>query len=334
MKKLSIILCALALTACGHFPAAKAPQQRMTLEQAIERGEADTVAQMLQAGASPNAKAAEDEPLSPLWLAIHHGRGDMDIVQQLLEAGARVGEDEVRCAVESGFPQYLRAVLNAGGKIPAASEQEGSIYAEFRHHKQSGRDNVACALLLESHGAKLLETETTPLHHAVAANDTALAAYFLSRGIRPNARNEEGETPLTYGVQSEAMVELLVQAGADTNLQDRDGNTALMNLLLPIEAAEALLGAGANPNLCNKKGENALLYHLCHPQQNGGNYMDDNGDIIGTWSVDKINDDMVQLLISAGADVNRANNAGITPLRAAAENEDIEAMLRAAGAKR
>ena len=88
MKKLSIILCALALTACGHFPTAKAPQQRMTLERAIERGKADTVAQMLQAGVSPNARTAEDEPLSPLWLALHHGRGDMDIVQQLLAAGA------------------------------------------------------------------------------------------------------------------------------------------------------------------------------------------------------------------------------------------------------
>ncbi len=334
MKKLSIILCALALTACCNLSTPNASRQGTPLQQAIESGKADTVAQLLQAGASPNTATDEAEPLSPLWLALHHGRGDMDIVQQLLAAGAAVSEDEVRCAVASGFPQYLRAVLDAGGKVPRASQQKGSIYAELRKHEQDGCDNVACARLLEARGAKLQETATTPLHYAVAADDTALAAYFLSRGLRPNARNEEGETPLIYGVQSAAMVQLLVQAGADATLQDKAGNTALMNLLLPTEAAEALLKAGSKPNQCNKKGETALLYHICHPQLTGGTYTDDNGDIIATWSGDKINADMVQLLIRAGADVNSPNTVGTTPLQAAAGNEDIVEMLRAAGAKR
>ncbi len=331
-----MILAGILLASCGTTETPDAlsytPLQRAALQQ-----DASETARLIAAGADVNA--ASDAPeFSPLCLAILSGNGEMETVQALLSAGARVTENELRQAVDSCYPQYVEAVLNAGGHIPHQSEEwQGSIFSEFGglgKPDKNGRDSAACAKILIEHGARLNEGSVSPLHYAVSGDKPELARYYLSLGMNVNAVTPNGDTPLTYSIRSAGMVKLLVDAGANVNAQNKDGNTAIMYTDIPLGAADALLQAGLNPNLRNNKGETALMYHLNNPAPTGGFYGNSSGAITGTWSSSAVNAELIQSLIRSGADVNMPDNSGTTPLQAAQENEVVCEMLRSAGAQR
>lgn len=332
---LTALACALLTIGCTSTEVELPTIENTPLQQAARDGEADKVLQLLAEGAGVNEGSGEEGYLSPLWLALNYGDGDMEIVEALLKAGAEVGEVEVRAAAQSCYPQYLRAVLDAGGRIPKYSRTHGSIFSElmYKTGNTNGRDSVACAKLLEERGASLSpdDAPTTPLHSAVLGDNLPLVSYLLTRGIPVNARNEDGNTPLNYGVESEEMVELLVSAGADVNAQNNQGDTPLMeHIFITEESAKALLEAGANPNICNNKGENALLHHLYNPQPTGGAFFDDDGNIIGTWSGYEPDKGILSELIEAGADIHAADKTGTTPADLMKKDADLAKLLPAA----
>lgn len=129
------------------------------------------------------------------------------------------------------------------------------------------------------------------------------------------------------------MVQLLLAAGADVHARNKEGNNAAMNNQLSTEVVAALLRAGLNPNQTNKKGESVLMYHLNHPRLVTGTYYDESNNITGTWSGDSLDMELIQLLIDAGADVNRPDSTGCTPIQAAHEHPEVCKQLRRAGAK-
>lgn len=311
--------CALLAAACTSTDVELPPAGDTPLQQAAGKGDLPAVQQLLAAGADVNEGQENKNNQSALWLALNYGQGDTEIINALLKAGAAVNEAEVRAAADSCYPQYLRAVLDAGGKIPKYSKNLGSIYSELSQFEgkanKDGRDSVACARLLEEHGASLFEYKglTGPLHTAVIGDNIPLARYLISRGLSVHERNEEGNTPLNYGVQSAEMVELLVKAGADVNAQNTAGDTPLMeDCFVTLPAVKALLKAGADPNIHNKKGENALLHHLLCPQPTGGAFFDNDGNLIGTWSGYKHNTEILSALLEAGADLNCTDLEGNT----------------------
>lgn len=81
---------------------------------------------------------------------------------------------------------------------------------------------------------------------------------LLAEGADPNARDEEGRTPIfsaTLG-GSVGLLGLLLESGADPNAQDERGWSALhfaANEAL-FEMATVLLGRGADPNLKDGDG--------------------------------------------------------------------------------
>ena len=95
----------------------------------------------------------------------------------------------------------------------------------------------------------------------------------------------------------EGTATVLLEGGAEINSTDADGSTPLMVAAHNghTVATRQLLEAGAQPNLADKNGETAL-HHAC-----------------------SAGDEVVAALAEGGADLNRTDNDGLTPLMKAAE---------------
>lgn len=119
---------------------------------------------------------------------------------------------------------------------------------------------------------------------------------LLARGADPNARDEEGRTPIFSAVLggSVALLGLLLETKADVNARDERGATALhiaAEEVVP-EAATLLIGRGADVNAQDEEGNTPLARAVFSAR---GRY------------------EVVRLLMKAGAKDDVANSAGETP---------------------
>ena len=194
------------------------------------------------------------------------------------------------------------------------------------------------------------------LHRAADAGDVAAIAGLLAGGLPIDARDADGRTPVmaaTAARRTQA-VRVLVDAGADGDLRDN----RLDNPFL-YAGAEGLLDilrlvneAGADPALTNRYGGIALIPACERGHVEVVRYLLAESDV----DVDHVNNlgwtglleaiiladgdtahqEIVRLLLEAGADPDLADRDGITPLahaRARGQAE-IVAILEAGGATR
>ena len=311
----------------------------LPLHVALEKRDTAEVKRLLAAGADPNLRSQGWQKRTSLEAALLNGKGEMDCIQALLEAGAKVGGEEVLKAASSRYPQYLRAMLDACGEVPRieAGQRKSPIWNQLCGYgpDKDGMDTVACARILMEKGISPHEPvyARNLLHDAARWENEDLVRYLLEQGFSANEADEDGSTPLMGNNKSAAITKMLLDAGADVNAQDKEGNTPLMQNMMSEEVVRALLEAGANPNLRNNKGETALMYHLHHPDSIGGANTDNDGNIIATWSGSQQNTPVIKALIEKGADVNKPDSEGETPLQAVSEGEkEVRALLISAGA--
>lgn len=296
---------------------------RTALMLAAARGAVETVALLLEAGADTCARNKGN-------------RGVMDYVE--VAAVARLilahlpGAARVAAATRLLFsvhanPELVACALAAGACADARNKRGDTPLIWLCWEAALSGRGYDCIRLLLAAGARphvLNCHEHSPMLMALWRDDTVLVQLLLEAGVAPDVvLNSRGERPL-HCVCSAPMARVLLAAGADVNAVDAEGYTPLMQARAQdAELIRLLVEAGADVNARNAQG--SVLAHLprrCEEvdrllYEAGARYCADNMNDVECAVADP-NIRWLRMLLEDGADVNRVNEAGQTPLILAA----------------
>lgn len=209
------------------------------------------------------------------------------------------------------------ATITCLGALPTMADDAAFLAAAAANDVATLRTELAAGQSIETRDG----TGKTALLVATHANAIEAARVLIEAGANVNAKDAIQDTPYLYaGAQGRTeILKLTLAHGANLKDTNRFGGTAL------IPAAEKghpenvrlLLAAGVDPDHVNGLGWTALLEAVI---------LTDGGPIY---------QEIVRDLIAGGADVNIADNDGVSPLAHARARGygEIAAQLVAAGAK-
>ncbi len=195
---------------------------------------------------------------------------------------------------------------------------------------------------------------TTPLHWAIYKIDADLTRALLEGGAQPDVVNNYGSSPLAEAVKvaDARLVVMLLDAGADVEAPNQEGQTALMLAARAgsEDVAGLLVGHGADVNARETwRGQTALMWAAAEGSVELTQFLIDHGADVNTraraydWPSQMTAEprnqyrptggltpllyaarsgcrDCVEALLDAGADLNRPNPDGVTPLIVAMDN--------------
>ena len=184
-----------------------------------------------------------------------------------------------------------------------------------------------------------LKTPVKPvsLFDAIAKGDLKKIESLLKRGVNPNIRDKDGQTPLhkaAYGGHV-AVAKLLLEHGADIHARDNANWTPLHEAAYKghVDVVRLLLEHGADPNAKGKDGVTPLHTAAFNGHVNVARLLLEHGANPNTQDKDGITPlhfaafnghvDVVKLLLERGADPNIQNENGWTPLHWAAFNGHV-----------
>ena len=202
---------------------------------------------------------------------------------------------------------------------------------------------------------------STPLHWAVYRVDRELVGVLLGKGARANLVNDYGASPLGEAVKvaDAELVEMLLGAGADANVANEDGQTALMLAARTgdVAVARLLVQHGADANRRERfRDQSALMWAAARGHAAMVAFLVSNGADLSIrarandWPNQITNEPRVQYrptggltpllyaaragclgcvkaMLDAGADVDRPNPDGMTPIMMALDNGHPEVAL-------
>ena len=267
---------------------------------AAESGQPEIVSTLLKAGINPNASMYKQ---TALHAAVEHHHPKT--VKLLLAAGAdlsaknREGHTPLDLVnPEGASPKVAQAQLDIVNTLVDAGAKSGSDTSDdsaFRHALWAGNKDIA-ALLIRA-GANVSQGDyRTPLEIAVEVGSKDLVELLLAAGASVDSKNlmhlafldRQDTHSGTPRPRSEAILVTLLRAGApiDTSLYC-DPLLEAVNLGWR-DATRLLIERGANVNESNEKG-----------------YFSGHGDVRPLeLAIEKNDMEMVKLLLASGAKVN------------------------------
>ncbi len=208
-----------------------------------------------------------------------------------------------------------------------------------------------------NHNKNMKINSNTPneqLLQATQRGDREAVLKLLQEGADINVRDAQGRTPVMIATyqHNTGMVRALFQAGADVNICDNNKENPLLHAAAQgwLDILRLAIEAHADTRLINRFGGISII-----PASERGHveivrelltYTDINVNHVNNlrWTAlleaimlsngGKAHQQIVQLLIDYGADVNLADKDGVTPLQHARERgfTEIERILLQAGA--
>ncbi|MBI5407482.1 MAG: ankyrin repeat domain-containing protein [Nitrospirae bacterium] len=260
--------------------------------QYVEQGDVVVVKLFLDAGVKSETK------YGALYRAV--GSGHIDVVKLLLGTGIdvkanKVGIKAVHTAAINGYFDIVKLLIGKGvsihEKIPGGEGGETLLMSAIRG------DNIDIVEFLIEKGVAVNEKNgagRTALMSASGKGHIDIVKLLLKKGARVNDKNNDGGTALTvalYRKNNIDIVRILLEAGADVNVEvGKDKMTPLLKSLyspyVEMDVVKALIDKGANVNAQLSDGNTALgiAIFFAHP-------------------------DVVEVLLSKGADPNRVKNS-------------------------
>ena len=247
---------------------------------------AEAAARLLSAGADPDLQ----DPFGNT--ALHYGLTFQNegLLDALLAHGACIllKNSLEESPLTSHSAHALRKKMEAAAADP---DMLSNCPAQLRGLSGTATDGEAISDDLRSPDAGLL--------HALRSGRLDRAIHYLDLGADPEASDHEGSSfEAALGNcrdNARSLAQLLLDAGADINSQNRRGETALMiSMRYCVDAVPFLLSRGADPTLGDRSGDTPLHQ-------------------LGGVAPEKLND-IVDQLIAAGADIDQQARSGQTPL--------------------
>jgi ankyrin repeat protein len=270
---------------------------------------------LLQAKPDLNVSTAikgNDGRTTPLSLAVV--QGDTNLLKHLLAEGANIAQPAgippvAYTAIINGNAAALEVLLNAGADV---------------HERYDGNRPPGMTLL----------------HHAVLSDNLAQTLPLLmAKKANIDAQTLEGLSPLFYAIwektakTSEPSVQrvlLLLKAGANPNLMAPRDSPLTAAIIADEECVKPLLDAKADPNLRPPLGTFPIIYALgsevstealgmlleagANPNVRGMPRDGNPGSSALDLAIDRRNAPKLEILLKHGADPNRRNAQGETPL--------------------
>ncbi len=307
------------------------PDGGTVLAWAVYLGQRSMAEALLDAGAKVNTTDEYGE--SPLTLAA--ANGDAALVQRLIKAGAKAddtrwnGETALMIAAGAGSLDSVRQLVARGADVNASDPRRGQTALMWAAAK--GHTDVVGALVEIGANVKAAsKSGFTPLVFSTIKNDVAAIKILLAAGADPNVTLPSGNKPLmvamSYGNTAAAVA--LIDGGADVNARDRAGNTSMHVAAQQgnLEVVKKLLAKGVDPNVLTPRSTVAA-----GARGGGGGFRAGLGGEQTALMMAARGDqeDVMRVLVAAGADPSRRSQDGANLLMAAGAGARLKAFTYA-----
>jgi ankyrin len=337
---------------------------------AVRAGQLEIAVTLLEHGADVHARSQDGK--SAIAFAVD--AGDLAMVKALLEGGARIDQidaegTDLRTYAEAqnqpGTVEFVDSFVRqqaAGFNLFQAVTEDDPPRALTLL-----REDPGCV------DARTRHERWTPLMQAVRDDNVPMARLLMEYKAQVNLTNSRGMTALMYASRNGnlELVRMLVNAGADVRIRSRDGNTACefaldkghARVVMLLQEVEAQLSDWSKMGLLT---EAETRFDGPPPANDSDHGRSDDifkaiqendirlaKQVLHYWpdcvrlrrgpseltplhmAINGGNQDMAQLLVGAGADVNAKSREGKTPLYQAVARADanLTTMLLRNGAQ-